>query len=155
MGSLVRAQEGELITKRAANRGLLCLKKNTIGPCPDASGQAQEGERCSKKAGNCRPFYFSEFSIMHFVYILYSEKANKYYVGETANVDQRLIWHNTHYFKSASTVITSDWKVFLTIQCEDIKQARKIEMFIKKMKSRVFIEKLKQADHNWLLQKFR
>ncbi len=33
-------------------------------------------------------------SMPHFVYILKSEKDNKYYIGETANVNARLLFHN-------------------------------------------------------------
>lgn len=31
---------------------------------------------------------------MHYVYLLYSEKLNRYYVGSTGNLDQRLRSHN-------------------------------------------------------------
>ncbi|MBK7964881.1 MAG: GIY-YIG nuclease family protein [Bacteroidetes bacterium] len=35
---------------------------------------------------------------MHFLYILYSPTINKYYVGETKDLDQRLIEHRTRFF---------------------------------------------------------
>jgi putative endonuclease len=31
---------------------------------------------------------------MHFVYILYSSKHDKYYVGQTDDVERRLVKHN-------------------------------------------------------------
>ena len=92
---------------------------------------------------------------MHFVYIIYSKKSDKYYVGETTDVEQRIHWHNSHYFKRASTVIADDWELCLSINCKNIQQARKIEKYIKQMKSRVFIEKLVKENNTWLLEKFK
>ena len=39
-------------------------------------------------------FPFLLRSAMYFTYILFSEKLNKYYVGQTSNPEQRLIDHN-------------------------------------------------------------
>ena len=36
----------------------------------------------------------------YFVYILYSEKTDRYYVGQTQNLDERLVRHNTGRNKS-------------------------------------------------------
>jgi putative endonuclease len=40
---------------------------------------------------------------MHFLYIIYSPKTDKFYVGETTNVDKRLEVHNSHTFNRAFT----------------------------------------------------
>ncbi|WP_240507877.1 GIY-YIG nuclease family protein, partial [Algoriphagus faecimaris] len=46
----------------------------------------------STKACNfCKPFLFL---VMYFVYILFSPKTNKYYVGSTDNLESRLKHHN-------------------------------------------------------------
>jgi len=79
---------------------------------------------------------------MHFVYIIYSKKIDKYYVGETPDVANRLLQHNEHYFPTNFTKSASDWKLFLKLNFETKEDAQKAEKFIKKMKSRKFIEKI-------------
>ncbi|WP_394706659.1 GIY-YIG nuclease family protein [uncultured Draconibacterium sp.] len=79
----------------------------------------------------------------HYVYILFSEKLNRYYTGESADPTNRLRQHNTGYFKSSSTKVTDDWNIFLTIECKSRAQALKLEKFIKKMRNRNFYERLK------------
>ena len=79
---------------------------------------------------------------MHFVYVLYSQKIDSFYIGETSNVENRLLWHNNKEFKKAYTKITDDWKLCFQINCIDIIQARKIEKHIKAMKSKIYIENL-------------
>ncbi|WP_081606531.1 GIY-YIG nuclease family protein [Psychroflexus gondwanensis] len=34
---------------------------------------------------------------MHFLYIIYSKQSNKFYIGETQNVQKRVLMHNQHY----------------------------------------------------------
>jgi len=80
---------------------------------------------------------------MHFVYILYTPSKDRYYVGESAFVSGRLDQHNEGFYKGAATKLASDWELFLEIECSDRSQALKIEHFIKKQKSRKFIERLK------------
>jgi putative endonuclease len=77
------------------------------------------------------------------VYIIYSSSLDKYYIGETADFDVTLMQHNTHFFKNSYTIKATDWAPFLVITCNNITHARKLESFIKKMKSRNFIESLK------------
>jgi putative endonuclease len=80
-----------------------------------------------------------------FCYILYSKSINRYYVGYTGDVDERLKLHNTGQFgRKSYTHITSDWELFLLIPCETITQAIHIELKIKNMKSRKYIENLKK-----------
>ncbi len=80
---------------------------------------------------------------MHYCYVIYSQTLNKYYIGETENVEIRLEQHNNGYFKGAYTKPANDWSLFLVIPCQDIRVARKLEKFIKRQKSRSFIERLK------------
>jgi len=79
---------------------------------------------------------------MHFVYILYSKSADKYYIGETENLATRLHQHNIGYFKGSFTSLARDWEIYFKIECQDIQIARKIERHIKKMKSRKYLENL-------------
>ena len=79
---------------------------------------------------------------MHFLYILYSISINKYYVGETPDVSIRIKQHNLHYFSKSLTKAASDWKVALSLECASKEEAVYLEKFVKKMKSRHFIEKV-------------
>ena len=75
-------------------------------------------------------------------YILYSKNLDRYYIGETENLNQRLIQHNSGFFKGCYTSKSSDWEVFHLIICETRQQVRYIENHLKKMKSRKYIENL-------------
>ncbi|MGB5356457.1 MAG: GIY-YIG nuclease family protein [Eudoraea sp.] len=81
---------------------------------------------------------------MHYVYILFSDLLNRYYVGESENVQRRLKEHNDGFFKNSYTSSVTDWNIYLTIDCLDRIQARKVERHIKNMKSRTYIQNLKQ-----------
>jgi putative endonuclease len=93
---------------------------------------------------------------MHYVYILYSSKLDKYYIGETIDLEERLHLHNSGYFKKAFTSKAKDWEIKLTLTCSSIIIARKIEAHIKKMKSRIFTEKLMASSglQNHIVSKF-
>jgi putative endonuclease len=79
---------------------------------------------------------------MHYIYIIHSPKFDKYYVGETVNVTERITQHNTGNYKGASTHFTDDWQLRLCFTVEDRICALKVERYIKTMKSKKFIEKL-------------
>ena len=80
-----------------------------------------------------------------FCYILYSKSLDRYYVGYTSDIEERLKLHNTGYFEGKSyTHLASDWETYLLIPCDTIKQAVFIESKIKKMKSRKYKENLKK-----------
>ncbi len=79
---------------------------------------------------------------MHFLYILYSQNIDRYYIGESINPENRLQQHNTHHFKSNYTKAANDWKIVLTYTCQNKQDALYLEKFIKRMKSKKFIEKI-------------
>jgi len=76
---------------------------------------------------------------MHFVYVLYSPSLDKYYIGETVDPQERLLQHNSSFFKGSSTTIANDWKIILTMTVNNCSEARLIERFIKSMKSKRFL----------------
>ena len=79
----------------------------------------------------------------HWVYILNSEKLDRFYTGETSDFDVRMDFHRN----SASHKFTGkarDWELFLKFECECRSQALSIEKHIKKMKSSVYIHNLKK-----------
>ncbi len=78
------------------------------------------------------------------VYILFSAKLDRYYTGCASDVDLRLEKHRTNFF--GNTVFTSKaegWEVLMTILCESEKQAKAVELHIKKMKSKKYIQNMK------------
>ena len=78
-------------------------------------------------------------------YILFSKSINRYYIGSTSDIEERLRLHNSgHFGEKSYTYKASDWKIFLLIPCKSIEQAVSIESRIKKMKSRKYIENLKR-----------
>jgi putative endonuclease len=79
------------------------------------------------------------------VYIIFSEPINKFYVGYTTEiVELRIERHNNKYYYNKYTSIGIPWSLFLEIQCESIEHALKVEKRIKSMKSKVYIQNLKQ-----------
>ena len=79
---------------------------------------------------------------MHYVYAIYSLSADRYYIGETADIQERIHQHNTHFFKGAFTTIASDWKLALLFTCSDRLAALKVEKHLKQMKSKQYLTRL-------------
>ena len=77
---------------------------------------------------------------MAFVYIIYSEKINKYYVGACTDLQRRLYEYNIGHSKF--TKVGIPWKLMYEEESTDLPTAKKREMEIKKMKSRKYIERL-------------
>jgi putative endonuclease len=84
---------------------------------------------------------------------------NRFYSGiTTLEVEQRLQNHiNKIYDKSNFTQKADDWILFHSIKCEDISQARKMELYVKKKKSAVYIRNIKKYPELEikLLEKFK
>ena len=79
---------------------------------------------------------------MHFVYILFSKKINRFYTGETARIDIRLDQHKEHYFPTNFTKNANDWQLVFTYTCLTKGDAIYLERFIKRMKSSSFIKRI-------------
>jgi len=76
----------------------------------------------------------------YFVYILYSNKADRYYVGETEDVETRIESHLKGISKYTS--IADDWVLVYKESFDTRTEAIRRERSIKRMKSRRFIENL-------------
>ena len=83
---------------------------------------------------------------MYFIYILYSNASDLFYVGYSTNVERRLMEHNSTSF----TTFTSKhrpWILKALFVCsEQENEAMAIEKFIKKQKSRKLLEMLCNQD---------
>ena len=78
---------------------------------------------------------------MHYVYILQSEKLNRYYIGYTANITTRLEFHENSEARKF-TYNADDWELVFSLECETKTQALAIEKHIKMMKSKTYIQNL-------------
>ena len=76
-----------------------------------------------------------------FVYILYSSSIDKYYIGFSENPENRLENHNSELNKKW-TKNGQPWKQMKVLEFETKTEALKVEKFIKKQKSRKFIQKI-------------
>jgi putative endonuclease len=77
---------------------------------------------------------------MFYTYILQSEKSGRYYIGHTENIEARLQRHNTGKVKATKN--KGPWVLISYETFETKAEANSRELYIKSMKSRVFIEKL-------------
>ena len=86
---------------------------------------------------------------MFYIYILYSKKADKFYIGYAQDVFKRLREHNNPLANSKFTAKYLPWNLVCDFAVSDSRsEALKVERFIKKQKSKQFIQKLiKQKDN--------
>ncbi len=86
---------------------------------------------------------------MYYIYILYSESSDLYYVGYTNNTKRRLEEHNTTSFNTFTSK-HRPWILKAVFECGNSEsKAVRIERFIKKQKSRKLLEQL--CDYNFTL----
>jgi len=77
---------------------------------------------------------------MAWVYILYSEKRDRYYVGSTENIERRVIEHNRGHTRWTRSGIP--WKLMYSEEMETLVDARRYERAMKKVKSRLILERM-------------
>jgi putative endonuclease len=75
-----------------------------------------------------------------YVYILQSEKNNRYYIGSTVHLQRRVDEHNAGETKATRNL--RPWKLVFAQEYTDLSLARKIEYMLKKFKSRIILEKI-------------
>ena len=78
------------------------------------------------------------------LYILFSPKLGKFYIGSCLNLEVRLEEHKNKTINGAFTAKTDDWELVFSILNLEYRQARRIEAHIKKMKSKNYILNLKK-----------
>jgi putative endonuclease len=78
--------------------------------------------------------------MLYYVYILYSESRDRYYIGSCANVEERLARHNGG--STPSTKPGRPWKIVYTEAHTSKTEALKRENYLKRMKSRLLLEEL-------------
>ncbi|MBL7918612.1 MAG: GIY-YIG nuclease family protein [Bacteroidia bacterium] len=71
----------------------------------------------------------------HFVYIIYSEKFDKYYVGQTNDFDSRLMRHNSGY--EGFTKPFRPWEKILVLEKNNRAEAMDLERKLKNLSKRL------------------
>jgi len=82
---------------------------------------------------------------MHFVYILYSKKCDRYYIGFCSDIDERLRRHNLGMV--TATKNCRPYEIKATKAFPTMRDARKEELRLKKQKSRKYLEWI--INGNW------
>jgi putative endonuclease len=77
---------------------------------------------------------------MFYAYILFSKTRDRYYIGSSGNLEQRVIKHNEKH--KGFTGHTQDWQLVHSEEYQTLSDARKRELQIKRKKSRKYIEYL-------------
>ena len=72
------------------------------------------------------------------VYILFSQKRSKYYVGQTSNIDKRYKRHNIGNVPSTKSGVP--WILVTSIDVENRSEAMKLKKKIKKRGIKRFLE---------------
>ncbi|MEZ5068520.1 MAG: GIY-YIG nuclease family protein [Bacteroidia bacterium] len=83
---------------------------------------------------------------MYWVYILYSEKGQRYYIGQTQDVAERLERHNCGYEKS-----TSPYRPYKLV-CKIEKPTRGEAMQLEKKLKNLNTEDLQKFIQKWMLR---
>ncbi len=78
-----------------------------------------------------------------FVYILQSLTTGRYYVGQTAHLEERLAYHNANYSRSLKN--RGPWELIRLEAYATRSEAVRRERHIKRQKDRSFIEALGTA----------
>ena len=75
------------------------------------------------------------------LYILYSAKLDRYYVGQSADVQARLLQHN-HSENHNWTKVGIPWVLKAVIEYPHATLARKAEYWLKQQKSKLLLEEI-------------
>src|SRR5690349_4033773 len=90
---------------------------------------------------NVEGFFISTMS--NFVYILFSDQCQRYYTGQTADLENRIQEHNSGETVSIKSCIP--WRIVWSKQVSDRSEAVRLESAIKKRGAKRFLQDLGAA----------
>lgn len=76
-----------------------------------------------------------------FVYALYNAENNKIYIGQTSDLDRRLIEHNNKKGNHYTAKTAGEWKLIYKEYVQDRSAALKREKQLKSFRGREYIKK--------------
>lgn len=76
---------------------------------------------------------------MYTVYAIYNQEFNKFYIGQTANLEERLQLHNTKTFRGYTSRFGGQWTVISSEEHSTRQEALKREKQLKSFQGREFI----------------
>ena len=77
----------------------------------------------------------------YIVYILYSRKLGKHYIGQTSDLGSRIERHNAG--RNPFTKKGAPWEIVHFLNCDSRAEAMKLEKKIKNLGAKRFLERLK------------
>ena len=75
-------------------------------------------------------------------YILFSPSIDKFYIGYSSNIEERVRFHNDINKNRIWTKRGQPWEKFFVIEGLTKSQALKVEKYIKRMKSKKYLQEL-------------
>jgi putative endonuclease len=78
---------------------------------------------------------------MYSVYAIYNKKHTKIYIGQTADIDERLQLHNAHKFHGYTSSFDGEWQLIYREDVLDRKTALLREKQLKSFRGREFVKK--------------
>ena len=79
---------------------------------------------------------------MYTVYVIFNKERNKIYIGQTANLEERIEMHNNGAFKKSFTYKQKGtWILIYKEECIDRLSALKREKQLKSYRGREFVKK--------------
>ena len=79
-------------------------------------------------------------------YILFSKSIDRYYIGSCLDLEKRISEHNSGKHTRSFTKRANDWEIYFIIENLEYQVSRNIESYVKSLKSRKYIENLKQFE---------
>lgn len=77
---------------------------------------------------------------MYSVYAIYNKSSQKFYIGQTDDIDIRLQLHNSHTFKGYTSRFPGKWKLIYNESVATRPEALKREKQLKSYRGREFIK---------------
>ncbi|MBA3678904.1 GIY-YIG nuclease family protein [Candidatus Saccharibacteria bacterium] len=76
------------------------------------------------------------------IYAIYNKNANKYYIGQSINLAERIKQHNEHTFKGYTAGFPGEWELIYEESVATRPEALKREKQLKSGNGRIFIKSI-------------
>jgi len=77
---------------------------------------------------------------MYYVYAIYNAKVNKFYIGQTVDLETQLSLHNTGSYEGYTSRFEGKWSVIYSEVCKTRNEALVREKQLKNYRGREFIK---------------